>query len=969
MRKISLFAAMLFSFVVSSFGQQNDRDVPFIWENANVYFLLTDRFLDGDPSNNFSYGRQQDGATLRSFEGGDLAGITQRISEGYFSDLGVSAIWLTPPVEQIRGFTDEGTGKTYAYHGYWARDWTTIDQNYGSMAEFKAMVDSAHARGIRVVMDIVLNHVGPENPLDQPNWPSDWVRVDPTCTYNSRANTQECTLVDNLPDIFTESESAVNLPQWLLDKWNAEGRLQQELDELDAFFLRTGYPRAPKYYIIKWLTDFVRELGIDGFRVDTAKHVDAPDAWPQLKAEGVLALREWKQNHPAEKLDDLDFWMTGEVFDYGSSMGRTFTGNGFSMDYFSNGFDNLIDFDFKDLAKTSGLEQLFSIYSGRLQNELSGVSVLNYISNHDVNASQLFDGNRTRSFEGGTKLLLTPGASQIYYGDETNRTLTAAANGDASLRSNMNWGNLDPSNTSADAILSRDVLTHWQKLGRFRREHVSVGAGVHSKLQDFPYAFKREYTNALNPSLNDKVVVYDGIPSDPQPNTVSVFGVFANGTELLDYFSGTTATVQGGNVTFDTPFGTLLIGEPFDPSQPPPACAFPSLNVRGTFNGFGNLPMTCDGSNVWSAEATFVTDPNNRFKFDVLGDWSNNFGDNEGDGIGDSFGADIPISSPGTYSITFNDQTLAYTVTCLSGDCASTSSCDFPSLNVRGTFNGFQNEPMTCSGNNVWTAQVTFVSDPNNRFKFDKFGDWSDNFGDNNQDGVAESFGADIPISTPGTYDITFNDQTLAYTATCVANCGSSNLTLRFFKPSNWNDAYIYLFDASTSTTLAGFNGWPGQAMTAIGNDWYEFSFDPGGANVGIVFNENVSGGNQTADLFRSTDGWYNGSWSDNCPANCPSGSRPAPSNDVPAQLDQGGAISTLIYPNPATDQFTIRPGGKYEQLEVSLLQLDGKEVYHRFFTAYQDQVSVGIAQLDAGIYILSVWADGALISQSKIVK
>ena len=165
-----------------------------------------------------------------------------------------------------------------------------IDENYGSMADLKEMVDAAHARGIRVVMDVVLNHVGPENPLDQPNWPRDWVRTSPTCQFFTAQNTQECTLVENLPDIFTESESAVDLPQWLLEKWNNEGRLQQELSELDAFFNRTGYPRAPKYYIIKWLTDYVRELGIDGFRVDTTKHIDAPDAWPQLKEEGVIAL-------------------------------------------------------------------------------------------------------------------------------------------------------------------------------------------------------------------------------------------------------------------------------------------------------------------------------------------------------------------------------------------------------------------------------------------------------------------------------------------------------------------------------------------------------------------------------------------------------------------------------------------------------------------------------------------------------
>ncbi len=969
MKRISLLSAVLCSMVLASFGQHPDRNAPFIWENANVYFLLTDRFLDGDPSNNFSYGRQQDAATLRNFEGGDLKGITQRITENYFSDLGISAIWLTPPIEQIHGFVDEGSGKTYGYHGYWARDWTMIDQNYGSMDDFKAMVDSAHARGIRVVMDVVLNHVGPENSLDQPNWPSNWVRTSPTCDFSSKQGTQECTLVANLPDIYTESESAVDLPQWLKDKWAAEGRLQQELDELDAFFARTGFPRAPKYYIIKWLTDYVRELGIDGFRVDTTKHIDAPDAWPQLKSEAVWALRQWKQDNPAKKLDDLEFWMTGEVFDYRSSMGRTFTGNGFSEDYFNFGFDNLIDFEFKDLAKNAGLEQLFSTYSNRLQNELSGVSVLNYTSNHDVNSSQLFDGNRTRSFEAGTKLLLTPGGTQVYYGDETNRTLTAQANGDASLRSKMNWDQLNSSNNSEEAILARQVLGHWQKLGRFRREHVSVGAGVHTKLQDTPYAFKREYNGS---SLNDRVVVYDGVEEDPQANTVSVFGVFPNGTEVLDYFSGQSGVVENGNVTIDTPFGTLLLGVDFgDDVITPSPCSFSSLNLRGTFNDFQNEPMLCDGSNTWSAEVTFLADPNNRFKFDKFGDWTDNFGDNELDGVADAFGEDIPINTPGTYQITFNDISNAYTITCLSGECdGEPGLCSFSSLNVRGTFNSFGNEPMTCTGNSIWTAQVTFGSDPDNRFKFDKFGDWSDNFGDNELDGVADAFGADIPVSTPGTYDITFNDQTLAYTFDCVSGCGTSgNLTLRLWKPSDWSSAYIYLFDANANAVLSGFNAWPGEAMTTIGNDWYEFSFDPSGSSVGIIFND--ANGNQTEDLFRNTDGWFeDGTWSDNCPANCPTGARLASSNTdkLKPGLEVGNAFE--VYPNPMGERLNIRISEEYRQgLKVSLVQMDGKEILLLAIQQGENELNISTSSLPSGIYFLRFYEQEKLVEEFRLLK
>src|SRR3954466_8546652 len=89
---------------------------PFLWENATVYFLLTDRFNNAFTGNDLAYDRRADAGPLRGYMGGDLAGITNKINEGYFDSLGVSAIWLTPPVEQIHEGTDEGTGKSYGFH-------------------------------------------------------------------------------------------------------------------------------------------------------------------------------------------------------------------------------------------------------------------------------------------------------------------------------------------------------------------------------------------------------------------------------------------------------------------------------------------------------------------------------------------------------------------------------------------------------------------------------------------------------------------------------------------------------------------------------------------------------------------------------------------------------------------------------------------------------------------------------------
>ncbi|WP_339632699.1 alpha-amylase family glycosyl hydrolase, partial [Bizionia echini] len=226
--------------------------LPFVWEGANVYFMLTDRFNNGDTSNDVNFNRTAEAGKLRGFEGGDLKGVTQKINAGYFTDLGINAIWMTPVVEQIHGGTDEGTGITYGFHGYWTSDWTAIEPNLGSKADLKELVQAAHKKGIRIILDAVINHTGPVTDKD-PVWPENWVRTEPQCTYQNYETTVACTLVKNLPDIKTERNEPVELPNNLIEKWKKEGRYEEEITELDAFFNRTGYPRAPRFYIMKWL--------------------------------------------------------------------------------------------------------------------------------------------------------------------------------------------------------------------------------------------------------------------------------------------------------------------------------------------------------------------------------------------------------------------------------------------------------------------------------------------------------------------------------------------------------------------------------------------------------------------------------------------------------------------------------------------------------------------------------------------
>ncbi len=527
----------------------SSNKVPFAWEGANIYFLLTDRFNNGDTLNDVNFERTDPTGPLRGFMGGDIAGITAKIEQGYFSELGVNAIWFSPVVEQVHGSIDEETGNTYGYHGYWTKDWTVLDPNFGTKEDLEELVQTAHKHGIRILMDVVLNHTGPVTEKD-PVWPEEWVRTDPTCTYTDYQSTTQCTLVDNLPDIHTESDEAIELPDALLAKWKKEGRLSQELDELQLFFERTGYPRAPRFYIIKWLTDYVNALGIDGFRVDTVKHVNE-NAWSELHKEASHAFANWKKMHPDEVLDDTPFYMVGEVYGYGISGGREYDFKDKKVDYFNHGFKSLINFELKTDA-LQDYETIFNKYSDILHTTLKDKSVLNYLTSHDD--AHPYDVERKDPVKASNILLLTPGASQIYYGDETARDLTIEGTednpvmGDATLRSFMNWDEID------SIPRTQKVLEHWRKLGKFRHDHLAVGAGKHQRLAKNPYVFSRTYVDG---DFKDKVVI--GLELPPGKKSLWVKGFFGDGTKLHDTYSDTEVTVVNGRVILDNPYNIALL--------------------------------------------------------------------------------------------------------------------------------------------------------------------------------------------------------------------------------------------------------------------------------------------------------------------------------------------------------------------------------------------------------------------------
>lgn len=574
----------------TGYNQKNPVSSPddFSWDNASVYFLMTDRFYNGNTSNDHSYGRALDanGKPLSgwnsapgTFHGGDFAGVTDKINEGYFDDLGINAIWISAPYEQIHGYVDSGEGHFahYSYHGYYVLDYTETDANFGTKQEFQTLVDTAHKHGIRVIMDIVMNHAGYNNLADMLEynygtitnragaesylhkltnvdgmhnnidyqsssadwgrwWGSSWVRSGLPGYSEGGGDLQMC--LSGLPDFRTESTSSVSIPTFLQEKWKKEGTYNTKISKY-------GSSDTVSNYIVKWLSEWVETYGVDGFRCDTAKHVEQA-SWKKLKTSCVSALNTWRKNNPGKVGADWDedFWMTGECWGHGL---------GYSPYYSEGGFDSMINFSFSGsgVPAIGSLDGTYQNYASTINNQ-ANFNALTYISSHDSNLAR---GNLMYQ---GSAFQLMPGGIQIFYGDETNRQLVPGMNFDGdggsghSLRSDMNWSTADKS-----------ILAHWQKVGQFRSKHVAVGAGNHQQISAYNastgYTFSRSYDDG---ETTDGIIAVIGAPANTKIS-VNVSSMWGNGTTVTNYYDGTKAVVANGKAEFNSGAnGTILIEGP-----------------------------------------------------------------------------------------------------------------------------------------------------------------------------------------------------------------------------------------------------------------------------------------------------------------------------------------------------------------------------------------------------------------------
>ncbi|SDB32245.1 pullulanase, extracellular [Streptococcus henryi] len=340
---------------------ENEKD----WDEQVIYFMLTDRFYNGDTSNDNPYNQDYAGAVNQEgvYKGGDFKGVTEKLD--YLKDLGVTSIWVTPIVENVPQNVSTDSGKEYyAYHGYWAEDFEKLNPHLGTLEDFHRLIDEAASRGINIIVDVVLNHAG----YGAEDKFQGLVRT----AEEDKAGDDEKGSLSNLPDFKTEEE-------------------------------------AVREKLVAWQSDWLRKSttaagnSIYAFRVDTVKHVDDV-TWQHFKNE--LALK------------DSDFHLVGESWgaSYKDTKGDLGTGT----------MDSLLDFGFKETAKllvNGRLKQASEEMGARNDALSSNYTLAQFLGSHDEDGFLYSIGGDVNKLKlAATALITSKGQPVIYYGEEIGQT-------------------------------------------------------------------------------------------------------------------------------------------------------------------------------------------------------------------------------------------------------------------------------------------------------------------------------------------------------------------------------------------------------------------------------------------------------------------------------------------------------------------------------------------------------------------
>jgi alpha-amylase len=581
---VLLTAAVVASVVAATPAAARDGDAQHSLRSAvtdgTFYFVMADRFENGSTANDtggLSGDRLVTGfdPTARGFyNGGDLAGLLERID--YIRGLGTDSIWLTPSFKNKPVQLEDGPSA--GYHGYWITDFTQIDPHLGTNADLRALVDAAHRRGMKVYFDIITNHtadvIGYQEGARRPYVSKDERPY--TTAAGAPFDDRDFAGTNAFPALSADTsfpykpvldpaEENLKVPAWLNDvtlyhnrgdtTFVGENSLYGDFFGLDDLF--TEHPRVVRGMIDIYKA-WIRDFGVDGFRIDTMKHVD--DAfWQQFGPEVLRYARAQGKR---------EFFMFGEVFDTTKSFTSHFTTE--------DRMQAVLDFPFQAAAKgfaadskpTDELRGFFEDDDWYTDADSNAYQLPTFLGNHDMGRIGFFvQGSNpgagdaewlARDRLAHELMFLSRGNPVVYYGDEQGFTGTG---GDQLARQTMfasrvpeyldddligtgathEQANFDPQHPLSRAITRLADLT---------RRHPALRDGAHQHRLSQPaagvYAFsridrreQREYVVALNNAEETKTAAIPTYAAD-----AGFRRIYGDGPEALRTDADTRLTVS-----------------------------------------------------------------------------------------------------------------------------------------------------------------------------------------------------------------------------------------------------------------------------------------------------------------------------------------------------------------------------------------------------------------------------------------
>ncbi|MEU2242374.1 pullulanase-type alpha-1,6-glucosidase [Streptomyces sp. NPDC018338] len=500
------------------------------------YFVLPDRFANGDTSNDrggLTGSRTQTGfdPTDKGFyQGGDLKGLTQRLD--YIKGLGTTAIWMAP-IFKNRPVQGEGKDASAGYHGYWITDFTQVDPHFGTNEDLEKLIAAAHAKGMKVFFDVITNHTADTVDYAEKKYGYRPKGAYPYLDEDGRPFDDRDAIgeVDAGSFPYTPVEKAnTKVPAWLNDPtmyhnrgdstWAGESAEYGDFVGLDDLWTeRPEVVEGMKKIYEKWVRDFK----IDGFRIDTVKHVDL-DFW----TEWATALDAY-----AKKRGREDFFMFGEVYSADTTV---------TAPYVTRGrLDATLDFPFQDAARAfasqgAGADRLAKVFAEDYRyttDKANAYEQVTFLGNHDMGRIGTFlkqdnpnasDAELLRRARLANELMfLSRGNPVIYSGDEQGFT---GAGGDKDARQPLFAAQaadyLDDDQLGTDRTHATDaydtkhpVYASVAELSRLTKAHPALRDGVQQErlAEGSVYAFSRtdaktrtEYLVATNSATTDKTV-------------------------------------------------------------------------------------------------------------------------------------------------------------------------------------------------------------------------------------------------------------------------------------------------------------------------------------------------------------------------------------------------------------------------------------------------------------------------------